>query len=424
MKLESKEIKKGITVHPIKTDKFKTDLVAIFVTVPLEKEKVTLDCLVPAVLRRGTTGLPTQEEINKKMEEMYGTTFDCGIEKIGDNHVLKFYMESINEQFLPQKEELLKEQIQLLLQIIFEPLVENEKFNEEYVNSEKENIKQKIRAKIDSKEQYAVDKCIESMYEGQPYALYKYGNIEDLETITNEELYKRYQEIINTAKIDIYVSGEFDENKLLPWIDEILSKYNCQDREPKYYKNNEQTEIKEQKETRKLEEKLDVAQGKLILGLDVMENKPNSRFAISLYNVILGESATSKLFQNVREKASLAYSARSTYTRQKNNIFIKCGIEIENEEKALTIIKEQLEDMKKGNFTEEDIENAKKYMANGIRSVEEEQDTEITYYIGQELSGLNTSLKQYQEEIQKVNKNDIVDIANKIQINTIYFLRN
>jgi len=140
--------------------------------------------------------------------------------------------------------------------------------------------------------------------------------------------------------------------------------------------------------------------------------------------VILGESATSKLFQNVREKASLAYTARSTYVRQKHNIFIKCGIEIPNYKKALEIIKEQLEDMKQGNFTDEDIENAKKYMSNGIKSVDEEQDTEITYYMGQELSGLNTSLEQYLKEIQNVTKEQIVDIANKIQINTILFLRN
>ena len=143
-----------------------------------------------------------------------------------------------------------------------------------------------------------------------------------------------------------------------------------------------------------------------------------------MYNVILGESATSKLFQNVREKASLAYTTRSTYTRQKNNIFINSGIEIPNYEKALEIIKEQLEDMKKGNFTEEDIENAKKYMVNGINSVEEEQDTEVTYYMGQELSGLNTSLATYKAEIEKVSRQQIIDIANKIQINTIYFLRN
>ena len=143
-----------------------------------------------------------------------------------------------------------------------------------------------------------------------------------------------------------------------------------------------------------------------------------------IYNVILGESATSKLFQNVREKAGLAYSARSTYLRQKNNIFIRAGIEIKNYEKALNIIKEQLEDMKNGKFTDEDIANAKKYMIAGIKTLQDEQDSEITYYIGQEISGKLLSFDEYTNKINWVSREDVIKIANSININTIYFLKN
>ena len=137
-----------------------------------------------------------------------------------------------------------------------------------------------------------------------------------------------------------------------------------------------------------------------------------------------GESATSKLFQNVREKASLAYTARSNYIRQKNNIFIRCGIEFENYEKALDIIKKQLEDMKNGDFTDEDLENSKQYMISGVQGIEDEQDGELTYYFGQELSGNLVTFKEYQEKINDVTKEDVIEIANSININTIYFLKN
>ena len=130
------------------------------------------------------------------------------------------------------------------------------------------------------------------------------------------------------------------------------------------------------------------------------------------------------MFQNVREKASLAYTARSNYVRQKNNIYIRCGIEIENYEKALKIIKEQLEEMKKGKFTEEDLQNAKKYMISGLQSVQDEQDSEITYYIGQELSGKLTTFEEYIKQVNKVSIEDVKNVSNKININTIYFLRN
>ncbi len=130
------------------------------------------------------------------------------------------------------------------------------------------------------------------------------------------------------------------------------------------------------------------------------------------------------MFQNVREKASLAYTARSNYVRQKNNIYVRCGIEIVNYKKAVQIIKEQLEDMKNGKFLKEDLENAKKYMISGVQSAQDEQDSEITYYIGQELSGKLTTFEEYIENINKVNVEDVKNVANKININTIYFLRN
>ena len=169
---------------------------------------------------------------------------------------------------------------------------------------------------------------------------------------------------------------------------------------------------------------MDVTQGKLVIGLDINYTSEDAKFPISIYNVILGESATSKLFQNVREKASLAYTARSNYVRQKSNIFIRCGIEIENFDKALEIIKKQLEDMKNGDFTEEDLENAKKYMISGITSIQDEQDSEVIYYIGQELSEKFTTFEEYAKRIEEVSMQDVKDVANSIDINTIYFLRN
>ena len=424
MKPKKYEIKQGVTLHTIKTNKFKTDLTAVFITVPITRKNVTINCLIPAVLRRGSRNLNTQQKINKTLEEMYGATFDCGIEKTGDNHIIKFYIESINNKFLPNNEKNISSALYTLFEIIFNPLLENGVFKKEYVESEKKNIEQLIRSKIDNKEQYALDRTVEEMYKNMPYGLYKYGYIEDLPNINNKLAHERYEEIIKLAKIDIYVSGDIEEENIKEIVLNNPNIKNLKDRQGEFIVNNEQTEIKEQPKISKITDTLDVNQGKLILGLDILENSKNSRFAVGLYNVILGESATSKLFQNVREKASLAYSARSTYIRQKNNIFIKCGIEITNYDKALKIIEQQLQDMKNGEFTEEDIINAKKYMLNGINSIEEIQDTAITYYFGQELSNSYVLPQEYKEKINSITKQQIVDAAQKIYINTIYFLKN
>ena len=212
MRYKEKEIKKGIKLHEIKTDKFKTNLIAIFLSMPITKENVTKNSLLSAVLRRGSKNMPSQEQISQELEEMYGASFDCGLDKTGDNHILKFYLETINDNFLPQTDEnMLKTSIEKILEIVFNPLIENEGFKEEYINQEKQNVKRIIEGKSDNKARYAFDRCIEEMYKDQPYGLYKYGYIEDLEQITAQDLYKYYQDMVSKCKIDIFVSGDIEE---------------------------------------------------------------------------------------------------------------------------------------------------------------------------------------------------------------------
>lgn len=424
MSYKIKEIKSGINIHFIQTNKFKTNLFAIFLSVPLERENITTNALIPATLMRGTAKLKTQEDISIELENMYGATLDAGIEKIGDNHVLKFYLETLNDNYLPVQENLWKRAAELLLDVVFNPLTENEGLKKEYVNSEKNTIRRLIEGKIDNKDMYSYTRCLEEMYKNKPYGLYKYGYIEDLGNIDEKSLYEDYKKVLNEAKIDIFISGNFENEQVINIIEENVNIKNLKQREDKHIINTEETEKKEKVEINTIQESKDVTQGKLVIGLDIDFYKPNAKFAMCIYNVILGESATSKMFQNVREKAGLAYTARSTYIRQKNNIFIKAGIEIENYEKALDIIKEQLEDMKNGNFTDEEIANAKKYMIAGIKSVRDEQDSEITYYLGQELSGRLLSFDEYIEKINNVTRQQIEEIANKVNINTIYFLKN
>lgn len=424
MSYKTQEIKKGIQAHVIETNKFKTNLFAMFLTVPLNRENITQNALIPAVLRRGTEMLKSQEEISIELENMYGATLDCGVEKTGDNQVLKFYLETLNDNFLPNKENLSKKAIELLLDVIFNPLTENNHFKKEYVDSEKKTIKRLIDGRIDNKDMYAYTRCIEEMYKNEPYGLYKYGYIEDLENINEENLYTDYQNLLSIAKIDFFASGELQTDSVISIIEENQNIQKLQEREDTHIVNTEDTEKKKEVQIQTIQDVKDVTQGKLVIGLDIDYYKKDSRYAMCIYNVILGESATSKMFQNVREKAGLAYSARSTYVRQKNNIFIRAGIEIKNYSKALEIIKEQLEDMKNGKFSDEEIDNAKKYMTSGIKTVQDEQDSEITYYMGQELSKTLLTFEEYMDKINSVTREEILEIAKNIHINTIYFLMN
>ena len=423
MSYNIEEIKKGVKLHYIETKKFKTNIMAIFVTMPLTREGITKEALIPAVLKRGTKNLKSQEEISINLENMYGANFACGIEKTGDNHILKFYIETIGDEFTPKQENLSKEAINLLLEIVFNPLTENNQFLADYVNTEKNNLKQLIEAKIDNKDKYAFDRCVEEMYKNKIYGLYKFGYVEDLEKIDGKNLYEHYKKLIDTAKIDIFVSGNIKEDEVIDIAKKNKNINKLQERTDIHVINAEKS-LNSNEEPKTIEEKMDVTQGKLVIGTDVSLDEEDSKYKISLYNVILGEGATSKLFQNVRERESLAYTTRSNYIKQKGNIYIRCGIEIQNYEKAIEVIKEQLEAMKNGDFTDSDIENAKKYVAAGLRTTREEQDSELTYYFGQELSDKFTTFEEYEEKINRVTKEDIQKVAQNVRINTIYFLRN
>ena len=422
MNYTKQELKQGINLHIINTNKFKTNLIAVFLSIPLSRDAVTKNALLTAILRRGTKNLKTQEEISMALEKMYGASFDCGIEKTGDNHVIKFYLEALNEEFLPDPENILKQSIDTIFDIAFNPLVEGEGFKNEYLKGEKENLRQIIDGKKDNKATYSTFRCIEEMYKNKPYGLYKYGYSEDLDNIDAESLYRYYKKLINECKIDIFVSGliEQDVKKIIMNNENIIK---LEARKAKYIINNETTEEKQEKEEKTVVENMDVTQGKVVIGMDVLDTRTNFKYTGLVYNAILGGTATSKMFQNVREKESLAYTAGSSYLRVKNNIFIKCGIEIKNFERVIDLIKIQLEDMKKGNFTDEDIINAKRTIQASIVSIPEEQDTEITFYFGQELSNTKLKTDEYLEKIKSVTKENIIDFANKTKIDTIYFLR-
>ena len=400
-------------VNRIATNKFKTNEIAIFLSMPLERENITKNALLPKVLMRGSENFKTQLEISKKLEDMYGASSNCGIDKIGDYCVLKFYIQSIGNKYALNGEEIAQDSINLITDIIFNPYTENNAFNTQYVEQEKENLLKIIESKKDNKSMYAYNRCIEEMFAKEPYSLYKYGYKEDLESINEKNLYEYYKQMLEKCRIEIFINGiDANEIKIPSGLENLGDNF-----EEKV--NN--TDINNEEKVKEIKETLDVTQGKLIIGLNAnAENK----YAVSMYNIVLGGGANSKLFQNVREKQSLAYSASSNYVRRKNAIFIKTGIELANYDKALKVIKEQLEEMKNGNITDNEIEAGKELVIGTLKSIPESQEDTIGFSYDQSLFGDNVTIEEYIENMKNITKEQIVEVAQNITINTIYYLTN
>ncbi|MCI8546535.1 MAG: insulinase family protein [Clostridia bacterium] len=426
MKDKCIDIKQGIKLHLVKTDLFKTNLSVLFITIPLDRTTITEDVIIPEILKSGSNTYKRQIEISNKLDEMYGATLEAGVDKTGKNLVIKLYIESIDDEFLPNGEENLKNSVDTLIDIAFNPYITDEGFNREYVNIEKERRRIVIESQKDDKDSYAYERIISIMYNDTEFGINKNGYLEDIEKINEKSLYNRYKDIIKDGKIDIFIAGNINEEYVKNLV--LNNKYinNLNERDiSKYLVDIEKYEKNRKEKVENIVEKMDVTQGKLVIGLDVLEKvKSDDRFKILIYNTILGDGANSKLFKNVREKASLAYTCKSNYVVQKSNIFIRAGIEIENYNKALEVINNELDNMRNGKFEDEDLENAKRYIYSGIDAIKEEQNTAIIFFYGEEVSLNKVTIEEYYEKIKNITREDIIEIAKRVNINTIYFLRN
>ena len=432
MKEKTIELFDGINLHLLKTDKFKTNLLAVFMLTDLNRENVTKNTLIPAVLIRGTEKLPTMKDIAVKLEEMYGSVLDASSEKMGDKQVLQFYIDSLANEYTLDGSDILKEGTELLCDIILNPVTENihhciesscqteVSFREDYVAQEKETIKELINSKINDKGSYAINRATEEMCKDEPYGLYKFGYVEDLKDITAQDLYKHYKEILATSEIHIYISGNIDETE----IEETLNK-RFQEVHRNYTPKSNDNKVTNCEENKVVTEKQNVTQGKLVLGYRVKNvDLISEMYAMSLYSAILGGTASSKLFMNVREKESLAYTVRSMYLKHKGIMMVTAGIEIDKYEKALSCIKKEIEDMKLGNITDEEVNDAKVNLITAYKSFNDKQSSIINLYMGQRFLGVVEDIETMIKKINDVTKEDVVEVANKLELEITYFLTN
>ena len=397
-------------IKKIETKKFKTNVYALYLTIPLTKENVTYNALIPTVLKRGCEKYNNQLEISKKLEEMYDATFGIGITKVGNNEVLKFYLESLNNNYLPNNEDLSKTSIEMLLNIVMKPYLVNGKFDDDYVEQEKENLKKVIESRKDNKDTYATNRLLEEMFKEEPYGLYKFGNIDEIDNITSKKLYEKYKELIKNSEKYLYIVGDVENLN--------IESYNIDEKEITISK---EFPVKISEKENIVKEQMDITQGKLVIGLNTPNNKQE---VIALYNTILGKGANSKLFLNVREKEGLAYSAGSTYLKRNNAIIISTGIEVLKYNKAVEVIKNQLKDMENGNITEKEMKDAKQFINAGLNLINESSENMIEYRFDKDLYNEEIDIEKYRKKIEEIKKEDIVKVAKQIKIDTIYFLGN
>lgn len=407
----------GVKLHLVKTDKYKTNTIVFKMKAPIEKEYATTRALLPYVLQSGTNTYPSFTELRTYLENLYGATLSVDLQKKGEYHIISITMEVANEKFLKQSEPLLDKALTLLADVLFNPRSANDSFDEQIVAKEKRTLKQRIQAVNDDKMRYANLRLIQEMCKDEPYAIPVNGILEDVDQITAQSLYNYYQDSLSSDELDLYIVGDFTEEEV---IQSCQAKFQLKSRTSKKV---EQTNIRKRVKENVIIEKQDVAQGKLNMGLRTdTRYGEDDYFALQVFNGLFGGFPHSKLFINVREKASLAYYAASRLESHKGLMLVMTGIETKNYEKAVTIIKEQLQAMKNGDFTEADIEQTKAVIQNQMLETLDTSRGLVEVLYHNVISGTNVSEEVWKEKIANVTKENIIQVGEKIQLDTIYFL--
>ena len=208
-----------INVHVLPTDKYKTNTIVVNLQRPLEKDSVTATALIPQVLRRGTETLPSLKQVKERLDDMYGATFYGNVLKRGERHILQFGLEIANERYLSERAPLLDQGMAFLGEMLTKPAREGNGFVGEYVQSEKRNLRQRIESLIDDKMRYAAERCIQEMCQGEPYSLFNYGRVDQLDTIDREGLYSAFRDMLRVAPIDIFVVGDVEQDDVVNAVD-------------------------------------------------------------------------------------------------------------------------------------------------------------------------------------------------------------
>jgi predicted Zn-dependent peptidase len=408
---------KGYKLHVIPTEKYKTNTLIWKMKAPLTKEDVTMRALLPQVLQSSSAKYASTTALRSYLDELYGATFYVDLSKKGEYHIMSFSIEIANEKFLSDPTPLLKKGFELLVEILTNPNISGNAFDRETVEKEKRTLKQRIQSVFDDKMRYSNVRLIQEMCKAEPYALEVNGEAAAVDAITPENLYEYYKSAFLEDELDLFIIGDVNEEEVKKLASDLLQ---LEDRTPKKLVTQE---INKNDQVNEIKEEQDVKQGKLNIGYrtNIVYGDPDY-FALQVFNGIFGGFSHSKLFINVREKASLAYYAASRLESHKGLMMVMSGIDLKNYDQAVGIIHDQLEAMGNGDFTDQELVQTKAVIQNQIlETIDTSRGlTEILYH--NVVADANISLDTWLQEMQKVTKEEIVAVAKKIEIDTIYFL--
>lgn len=419
MSVEYLSLATGVQGLFVKNKRFHTTLVSFQFYLPLSRETVAENALLPFMLTTCGKRYPDFSALNLELSRLYGATLDASAEKLGDLQALKMRISVINDRFARDGESVVRKAVEMLLSLLFEPKAENGAFDETDLAREKRKAIEHIKSEISEKRLYAKKRLIEEMYRDSVYGIPKCGTQEEIEAITGESLYKAWKRMLETAFVRVHVIGEKVPDGLF---DTVTKTFSSIERKGVTDLFVTKATLPAQ-EVRTVTERMDIKQGKLVLGFaSEMSGEDKDTFPLMIAVDVFGGGPYSRLFSNVREKMSLCYYCAASSVRAKGLVTVDSGVEPQNAEKAQKEILAQLAALSRGELTDFELESSRKSIRDSLYAYHDSQNTLDIWYGMKALQKTIYTPEEVAEKLNAVTRDDVIRAAKGITLHTVYRL--
>ena len=411
----------GVFLTAVHTKKFKSSVLSMTLLAPLSAENAAANALIPYLLRRGSEAHPDMQSISAALDQLYGGSIEPMVRKKGEVQCLGFVGSFLDDAYTLDGGGILDEAAELMGELLLRPCTDGGAFSTEYTRQEKANLIDRIRGEINDKRSYASNRVVEEMCAGEPYGVNRLGRESDVESLTPQGLWERYQELLGHARIELYYCGSAEPDRVCFIFQKALAGL---PREGGYQEPSCSI-VSAAQTPRRVEETMDVAQGKLTMGFrtgGITAASPEYP-ALMLCNALFGGTTTSKLFLNVREKLSLCYYASSMVHKYKGVMVVSSGVEFANVKKAEDEILAQLEACRNGDFEPWEVEGTRRYTVSSLRTVLDSQGRQEDYWLGQAIYGLAEGPEELAQRLEQITTQQAVAAAKALSLDTVYFLK-
>lgn len=416
--LKREQIADGVWFGSIADSRFKTNLLTLNLVVPLSRETVTENALIPIVLEKCWEEAPTNREFARQLNKLYGASVNYGIMKMGNSQVLTLSFASIDSRYALAGENLMEEGARTLLGMLFQPVKKDGMLEPENLSLQVQYLIDSIKADINEKRSYAIGQTVKKMFEGQPGGLPRLGFVEDAEKITPASATAAYERILREARVEILHVGMGDPSSAK---ERFRKEFSSRNRQP--VPTLPLTLTKAPDAPQEILEEKPVNQAKLCLGFQTGVDAHSPMLsAMRLMNAVLGGCTTSKLFVNVREKRSLCYYCSSRIDRTRGILLIDSGVDRDKAEETKAAILEELDAVRRGDFTDEELEFARLSLLNSYRSVGDSTYSLDSFYLTQTLLGIEETPEQQGEKLLAVTREQVMEAASMAKLHVVYLL--